>query len=365
MIEMVFSDLEGPWVKADHAFDAVSKAVPGGARLFSILSSYDDYRFFVEHAEGYEPGDTLKLIAPFLLVYGVDDAFLRTIANLPSNTSIIPEAREAIRHIKEYQCFYLISTSYEQYVERAASLLGVEVQKAYSTHFPIDGYRDSLRKDDLALVKDWASRILQMPLIETDQSGELSGSSLEAKGELDRFFWEILPTTSFRTLMEELEPVGGSRKFRALEEALEAEGKGISSAMVVGDSITDSVMLERTRDAGGLAVSFNGNRYSIFNSNAAIISSNCWPTAALSEVFQVSGLRGVEESAGIWDASRLSDLESSGLIGEDLYAAMGDAQDGSSPPEVHWLEAVDVDRVVEESEDFRKRVRGEEIGSLG
>ncbi len=362
---MIVSDLEGPWVKADHAFDSVSKGIPQGKALFEVLSAYDDYRFFFERAPGYEAGDTLMLVAPFLVAFGVEDSFLRTVANLPNNTKLISGARQSIRYIKETDPFYLVSTSYEQYVERIAVLLGVEKGKYFCTRFPIDSYKQDVEEKDVRLIKDWTSKIIEMPVIEAGEKGELDDLELQAKEQLDYFFWEKLPETSFAPLLDHTKPVGGKRKFTALAEALELEGKSLPEARVIGDSITDSVMLERTRKAGGLAISFNGNRYAIGNSNVAIISDTCWMTAAAMDVHQRAGIEGLREATGKWGRSLLSELRSDDLLGERVFQGLDGAIGQGIPPSLFWLPEIAMDEVIAESELFRKQVRGRAIGSLG
>ena len=362
---MVESDLEGPWVKADHAFDAVSKAVPNGKKVFQVLSTYDDVRFFVEKVPGYEPGDTLMLIAPILLAHGVDDAFLSGIARAPENTRLVPGAVEAIRYMRGKDGFYLISTSYDQYVKHAAGLLGVPVSDTYSTSFPIDDLRRDVREVDISLVREWTEKTVSMPEIQVNEAGGISEECVEAKESLDEFFWEILPETSFSRLMEEVRPVGGVRKYLSLLRALDEQGKTIEDSRVIGDSITDSVMLAKAKAAGALAVSFNGNRYSIPNSNIALLSGNCWATAAVMDLYGDAGLDGLRELTEGSEGDFLSSALSMGLDGELEENLSRAFPDPGTFPKVYWVNPGENEEIIGESEAFRKRVRGENIGSLG
>lgn len=361
---MVESDLEGPWVRADHAFDAVSRLVPGGERVFRVLSSYDDIRFFLEKAPGYEPGDTLMLVAPILLAHGVDDRSLTEVARVPENTGVIPGAVEAIRYLRDREAFYLISTSYSQYVAHAAEILGVPLPDTYSTSFPVDELRGGVDESDVSLVRQWTGRIAGMPDIEMDSVGGIREDCVEYKELLDEFFWDILPETSFATIMEGVRPVGGQRKFQALQEALVRQGKGLEEALVIGDSITDSVMLERAREAGGLALSFNGNRYSIPSSNVALLSGNCWATVAVLELCRLIGLDGLRdmiEEPGDF----LQKAMSAGIDASLVERLASEFRNPGSHPRIFWVDSVNQDILVKESEAFRKKIRGKRIGSLG
>ena len=61
----IFFDLEGPISPQDNAYEVLGLA-KDGERVFEVISKYDDI-LTLEGREGYEPGDTLKLIVPFLL----------------------------------------------------------------------------------------------------------------------------------------------------------------------------------------------------------------------------------------------------------------------------------------------------------
>ena len=363
---MVESDLEGPWVKADHAFDVTSKAIPNGDRLFQVLSAYDDYRFFVEKADGYEPGDTLMLIAPFLVAFGADDAFLREVARSPENTSLIDGAREAIRYLQEIEDFFLISTSYEQYVGFAAELLGVPRDNVFCTSFPIDELSKEVEESDKKMVREWARRIQRMPVIQPSSDGQLSPDCLRAKEEIDGFFWNLLPKTSFSSIMRTVRPVGGGRKYQALQQALEKQGRGLSEAAVIGDSITDSVMLEKVREAGGLALSFNGSRYAIRCANVAVISDNCLVTAAVVETYRRSGLDTIREISEGTAGEGLGAWVSGDHLSDRLRLRLTEAFSGTEGyPRIYWIDETNLDEVVRLSEAFRKKVRGTAIGQLG
>ena len=59
-------DLEGPLSPQDNAYELM-KLFPNGDRIFEVISRYDDL-LALEGKEDYEPGDTLSLIVPFLVI---------------------------------------------------------------------------------------------------------------------------------------------------------------------------------------------------------------------------------------------------------------------------------------------------------
>jgi len=74
---LVAFDLEGPLSPQDNAYELMA-IIPDGRRLFERLSRYDDL-LALSGRPNYEPGDTLKLILPFLLAHGINESHIRQV----------------------------------------------------------------------------------------------------------------------------------------------------------------------------------------------------------------------------------------------------------------------------------------------
>jgi len=70
-MNIIFFDMEGPLSIQDNAYELM-KLFPNGGQVFEVISRYDDL-LAIEEREGYEPGDTLALIVPFLVHHGITD----------------------------------------------------------------------------------------------------------------------------------------------------------------------------------------------------------------------------------------------------------------------------------------------------
>ena len=126
------------------------------------------------------------------------------------------------------------------------------------------------------------------------------------------------------------------------------------------DSITDAQALRLVKENGGLAVSFNGNRYSVREADVAVLSGNTIVTSVLAEVFS---RRGKEEVLKLVNKWSLSGLEKYCAVAE-LRKQMSGVFSGGFP-QVEQVTADNVERLITESCVFRKTVRGEAIGKLG
>jgi energy-converting hydrogenase A subunit R len=91
--------------------------------------------------------------------------------------------------------------------------------------------------------------------------------------DLNDFFW-IDSKSYYMKVMNQVIVRGGKRKELAVEEISKKTKIPISEMIALGDSITDINMLQRLSDEGGIAVSFNGNKFSVNYANVALTTRN-------------------------------------------------------------------------------------------
>jgi energy-converting hydrogenase A subunit R len=130
--------------------------------------------------------------------------------------------------------------------------------------------------------------------------------------------------------------------------------------MYVGDSITDVQPLRLVRENGGLAVSFNGNDYSVRESEIAVLSGNTIVTSVLAETFSRLGKNQVLQLVGEWSPSGLKKYCTSTALRERMFGLYP-----AGFPHVEKITDDNRERIKRESSVFRKTVRGEAIGKLG
>ena len=248
-MSLIFFDLEGPLATQDNAYELM-KLFPEGGRIFEVISRYDDL-LTMEARLDYEPGDTLALIAPFLVYHGVTEDDISALARKATLTT------GAIGLISRLSTqgwrIFCISTSYEQYAKHIANRLDIFSQNVACTSFPLDRFSGELCKEDFRYLEAVEKDILDKHPVDDKW----------IKKRLDRFYWKELPKTNLNILIEQVHPVGGQRKVEALQHFATAHGQPLSNCVVVGDSITDFKMLQTVDQAGGLAIAFNANEYAL------------------------------------------------------------------------------------------------------
>ena len=248
-MSVICFDLEGPLATQDNAYELM-KLFPEGGRIFEVISRYDDLLTLVARFD-YEPGDTLALIAPFLVCHGIKE---HDISALARKATLTAGAVGLISRLSAQGWkIFCISTSYEQYAKRVAHRLGIFSQNIACTSFPLDKFSRDLSKEDFRFLETVEKDILNRHTIDDNW----------IKKRLDLFYWKELPKTNLGRLVQQVQPVGGQRKVEALRHFADAQKQPFPNWVVVGDSITDFKMLQAVGQAGGLAIAFNANEYAL------------------------------------------------------------------------------------------------------
>jgi len=258
-MNLICFDLEGPLAPQDNAYELM-KLFPRGGKIFEIISRYDDL-LTLEGRPGYEPGDTLALIAPFLAYHGIEE---EQIAAMGRKAGLTPGAAELISKLKSRGWYiFCISTSYEQYAFTITQRLGISRENVACTSFSLTQLRQLLSHDESILLEQTEREIVKLnPFVDDTRIREC----------LDFFYMQKLPQTGWGRIIGQVKPVGGRRKVEALESFSARMGQPLSRWAAIGDSITDFKMLRTVDKAGGLAIAFNANEYALPHSTLGLAS---------------------------------------------------------------------------------------------
>ena len=313
-------DLEGPLSPHDNAYELMG-LFPDGDKVFEVISRYDDL-LALEGKEGYEPGDTLALIVPFLIYHGITEADITALAD---QARLVSGAHWLISGLNSRGWgVYCISTSYQQYAHRICQRVGITRDKLACTPFDLDCYLGSFSKTELSVVEQLEREIKELRPVDDD---------LQIKQKLDRFFWGELTRTKLGEVLARIKPIGGGRKVAALQIFAAKNNLALNDWMVVGDSITDAKMLQAVDEAGGLAIAFNANEYALPYATIGLASTNLDDLDVALEAWEEGGRQAVEKV--------VEEIERAGSKGERNH--------------FHWLSGrEDLDQPL----SIHKRIRG-------
>jgi energy-converting hydrogenase A subunit R len=273
MANFICFDLEGPLSPQDNAYELM-KLFPNGDKIFEVISRYDDL-LTLEEREDYEPGDTLALIVPFLILHNISVA---NITALAAKASLTGGAEKLISELQSSGWkIFCISTSYEQYAYFITQKLDIYAHNIACTAFPLDKLRATISPEEKKLMQQAEDDILTMKPVDDDD---------RIKQSLDKFFREKLPLTELGKAIMEVKPVGGRRKVAALNKFAEKYMEPLSNWVVIGDSITDFRMLQAVDEAKGLAIAFNANEYALPYASMSLASTHISDLQPVLEAWQ-------------------------------------------------------------------------------
>ncbi|MHA2008338.1 MAG: HAD hydrolase family protein [Promethearchaeota archaeon] len=270
-------DLEGPISILDFAAE-IGKLLSEKSILnlknydmgefFRMISNYDDYIIDEPGVKDrlkipeYQPGDTLRIMAPLYTACYTDSELIHLAKN---NLGLLPGCRELMKILHKDWEIFVISTSYSQFAYNVTDALNITRDHVYCTEMNIKKLREGVHNiegDVEVLLRDIFQKYLK------------NNKNLNIViNDLNNFFW-MGKNSDYIKVMNQVIVRGGKRKENAVEEISQKTGVSISEMIALGDSITDINMLQRLKDDFGIAVSFNGNRFSLKRANVAVTTPN-------------------------------------------------------------------------------------------
>ncbi|RLJ09112.1 MAG: hypothetical protein DRP13_01085 [Candidatus Aenigmatarchaeota archaeon] len=348
------TDAEGPVVINDNAAELFGRFVGPG---YPVISKWVVYRFEIEKDTQYKPGDTLRMIVPFLKAYDVTG---EAIENFSEKTlRFVPGAEETLKHIESKGTpTSIISTSYKPYVTvlcRKSNFKG----DVFCTELNIDEIEitDSEKKK----IKEYGKQLalMEVPVWpeEAKSLDDMEEKHILTLQQLNRMFDDILNMKIGRYVLD-INPVGGMEKLYALKLFLEKTRAKLSNVVYFGDSITDVSVFEELGNNGGLAVSFNGNKPAVERAEIAVVSLHTLPCSITTEAFEKNGKKGAMQMASEWhdvvDRKALEDFGIPRSLAEQLYSLY----DPEKNLPLITVPDSNADELVSKSEKYRKELRG-------
>jgi energy-converting hydrogenase A subunit R len=341
------TDCEGPVTKNDNAQEIAERFLPNGAEFFARLSRYDDLLADVVHRPGYNAGDTLRLLPPFLKAFEVTDGDVELFS--AEGVLLVPGALEALDKARSRMPAFIISTSYTPYLKALCALSGFPMDQVRCTELSLDTW--DMPEEEKWWLRSQVTAVMGHDVIDIPEGAlavtDLSLADQEAVAGLDDLFWRQMDGRVGGAMLAAVRPVGGSAKLAALEAIMTSRQISGSDVMYVGDSITDVPPLESVRRWAGASLSFNGNAYALAAAEFAAASPDAAVIAELAEAFADGGRDAVERAVRAWPRPKKGVAPTGrerafvGVVGEELEA------------------------LAEASAALRRSVRGERVARLG
>ena len=348
------TDCEGPLTRNDNAMEIAARFLPWGGEFFARLSRYDDYLADVVRKPGYNAGDTLSLIAPFFVAFGLRDSDVQAFS--ADNVLLVPGAAEMLAEMQKLMPSFIISTSYTPYIRALCDVMRFPFDNCRCTEMALNAW--AMDEAEKVWLRDWLQRIVQRPVIqipaEASVLADLSADDRASVRELDGLFWDEMSAAGHLSgeILAAVRPVGGGMKLAALEGIvadLDVRGEDV---MYVGDSITDAPPFAAVRQWGGVSLSFNGNGYALAAAQYAAARADTRPTLELARAFVAGGSAAVAAAVDEWPSEH------------EAPRPPGDEPGAPALPQVGAIDGAG-DGLASASAWARTHVRGEPIARLG
>ncbi len=321
---LICFDMEGPLTPSDFAFSVFSSVIPDGDVLFALLSEYDDILSLELCRAGYEPGDTLALVLPFLIARGMTADQMATVAR--QFARLTPGANEVVSSCRNlFQSVAVITTSYAPFATRVAAELAIPASDLFCTELPGDwnslcpaAHSNAIRAREESIVRTL---------------GGLDRSSPKRQDDLvatfDNFYHRQLGELGVSYPGDVVSPRGGSRKADAIQLLCSQAHVALSDVIFVGDSITDVAAFELLDENGGLGVSFNGNSFAVDAATVAVGSESLLGIMPVLAAF-TDGRRGA-----VLDLCTSGVLDHEAAVSDTAWLAEADQPERSKVAERH------------------------------
>jgi energy-converting hydrogenase A subunit R len=352
--KILVSDCEGPITNNENALELCSKLMPNGRDFFNVMRRYDQVLVDVVRRKDYKAGDALRLMLPFLRAYGLDDRQMEEMCR--QDLKVMPGAAKTMRFVQEFMIPFIVSSTYEHYVAAVCETIDFPFESTVCTRVSLDEVRmDDFERETL---KKYAAEIAALPLLEVPRKTSLESMPRENVAvihRLDEIFWdEILDLHSHRYL-DEVRTVGDMEKAAASADICKKAGMTLEECMYVGDGITDAKAMEVVRQAGGLAVSFNGDAYAVKQADVAVMSPDTTVTSILAEAFYRAGKDSVLDLVDHWS---IETLANSGLVHDYLVKEAGRVFP-QGLPQVRRVTSKSLEELSSLSSAYKRAVRGD------
>ncbi len=341
--------------KEDNAERLCAHYLPDGDRLFAVISAYDDVQSYVLSRENYKTGDSLRLILPFLKAAGATDSEVLQVSR--RELQLLPGADRTMRYLTDLMPSFIISASYDHHMMALCDIIDFPYSNVYCTNMQLD----SVEVDDAeaAEIMELAREIAAMPVPRIPPDA-MELNDLDEEGQrtvmrLDDIFWDYMLTMDAYSLVSGVNPLGGNEKAYSILDIRRKTMVDLDETMYVGGGIADIQAMELVRDGGGLALSFNGNRYAVREADVAVMSPDTITVSLLATAFYLGGAEAVYDMVDDWSVEGLKESpHADPYLLKELRQVFPDEL-----PKVLRVDRGNVDEVVEMSESYRLLMYGE------
>jgi predicted HAD superfamily phosphohydrolase len=325
-----------------------------GEHFFDVLERYDKLTSYVLSREDATAGSYYKWSVPFLKAHGATDHLIHEYSK--KNLKMMANSSRTMKYISSLLPAYITTAMYEHGMMEVMERLNAPLCQVADTKLCID--QSMMGRAEARNIKDLAAEInkLKVPksFYELNVPTELKDEDIEIIKLLDSVFPDKISSLGAMGLMESTDPMTSHRKAYRMLDIRRLTSIDLDSTMYVGSAATDFQPLDLVRDAQGLALSFNGEEFTVRGCNVAVMSEDTTVAALFASAFADKGSQMAMTIAENWSRDYLKKMDFSDQALLDTFLR----ENPDKLPEVHCITEKNVEKISKRSDAYRKKVLG-------
>lgn len=351
---MLVTNLSGFILRNNPTRDLCARFIRNGGHFYDVLARYDALTAYVLGREEATAGNTVKWVIPFLKANGATDYLMREAYK--ESMDLLPGAEDALRFISRLLPTHVSTSMYEHGWMAVEERVGAPLCDVFCSRVDLDHVQ--FGRADSRKIREMCERIssLRIPktVYELNVPMEVHEDDIRIIRTLDDILQQGIPDLPAMGLMESSNPVTSHRKAYQLLDVRKQTNIDLDCTMYIGGEDTDYQCLDLVRDAGGVAVAFNGSDFAVRGSNIAIMSKDATVGAVFASMFNDRGIEAILNLAANWERPYLKKCE---FPDRNLLDRMLAAHPRKLP-EVYAVDKHNVDEIAAKSNAFRKKFIG-------
>lgn len=348
------TNLSGFVLKNNTLRDVCARFIRNGAHFYDVVARYDALTAYVLGREEATAGNTVKWVIPFLKANGATDYAIRQC--YAETIQMMPGAVDALGFTSRLFPAFISSSIYEHGWMHIDESINAPLFDVFCSKMDLD--HTDFGRADSRRIREMGSRIsaLRVPktVYELNVPMEVDEADVRIIRTMDEILQEQIPDTPAMALMESLNVITSHRKAYHLLDIRKTTNIDLDCTMYIGGEDTDYQCLDLVRDAGGVAMSFNGTDFAVRGANIAVLSKDATVGAVFASLFNDRGIEAILDLASNWNRDYLKKCE---FPDRSLLDRMLAAHPRKLP-EVYAVNRSNVDEIAAKSAEFRKKLMG-------
>lgn len=350
--QLICSDV-GFITRNDPLRDLCCRFVRDGGKIYDVLSRYDMLISYALSRDDGNCGSVGRLLVPILKACGVTDKSAYDVC--AESLRLMKGVDVTYRYLGSQLPTFFCTETYEHQMLGLAEKLDIPLHSISCNMFSFDELE--LPKPEARAIREAlphiASCMISQESYITGEAKYLTREDSILIDTVDAKLVKLLAKTEIMEAVRKTLKVSGNEKAYGILELCRKNEIAMSETAVIGCRNSDFPSMDIVRDSSGLALAFNASEYAVRGANVAVISDRPIVAAVLVNEFYNGGIESVHEMIKNWDIEKLKERPCAdrNLVNELI------AEFPSGLPEVFWITKKNLKKVIQKSNEFRKKLQ--------